>query len=223
MQQNKKSKFYMSRGTIAKILLLLYDVVMVNLAYFLALWLRFDCSLSTVFKSHSAYVNIWLAFVPINTIICLLFFKLFKLYRSVWTFASYREFFNVVYSTFFSFAFHAIGITVLVNLNNSGLNRMPYTYYVFGATIQFLSVLLVRFSYRFILLERSRRKVANDKKSSRVMLVGAGLLSKYTFLTDKKYGQGLTPEQAQEELNRIKAENPLTQNVDVTRLFGGTE
>lgn len=39
-----------------------------------------------------------------------------------------------------------------------------------------------------------------------VMLVGAGLLSKYTFLTDAKYGQGLTPEQAEEELARIKAE-----------------
>ena len=47
-----------------------------------------------------------------------------------------------------------------------------------------------------------------------VMLVGAGLLSKYTFMTDPKYGQGLTPEQAEEELNRIQAEgvgniNPL--------------
>ena len=47
-----------------------------------------------------------------------------------------------------------------------------------------------------------------------VMLVGAGLLSKYTFMTDPKYGQGLTPEQAEEELNRIKTEgagrvNPL--------------
>ena len=47
-----------------------------------------------------------------------------------------------------------------------------------------------------------------------VMLCGAGLLSKYTFLTDPKYGQGLTPEQAEEELARIKAEgtgrvNPL--------------
>ena len=39
-----------------------------------------------------------------------------------------------------------------------------------------------------------------------VMLVGAGVLSKYTFMTDPKYGQGLTPEQAQEELQRIKAE-----------------
>ena len=39
-----------------------------------------------------------------------------------------------------------------------------------------------------------------------VMLVGAGLLSKFTFMTDPKYGQGLTPEQAQEELARIKEE-----------------
>ena len=39
-----------------------------------------------------------------------------------------------------------------------------------------------------------------------VMLVGAGLLSKYTFMTDPKYGQGLTPEQAQEELQRIREE-----------------
>lgn len=56
-----------------------------------------------------------------------------------------------------------------------------------------------------------------------VMLVGAGLLSKFKFLTDRKYGQGLTPEQAQEELDRIKAENPATSSVDVTRLFGGME
>ena len=45
-----------------------------------------------------------------------------------------------------------------------------------------------------------------------VMLVGAGLLSKFTFMTDPKYGQGLTPEQAQAELDRIKAETPASVN-----------
>ena len=55
-----------------------------------------------------------------------------------------------------------------------------------------------------------------------VMLVGAGLLSKYTFMTDKKYGQGLTPEEAEAELKRIKAEG-TGNSVDVTRLFGGME
>ena len=55
-----------------------------------------------------------------------------------------------------------------------------------------------------------------------VMLVGAGLLSKYTFLTDKKYGQGLTPEQAETELKRISDER-TGNTVDVTKLFGGLE
>ena len=55
-----------------------------------------------------------------------------------------------------------------------------------------------------------------------VMLVGAGLLSKYTFMTDPKYGQGLTPEQAEEELARIKAEGQAV-NVDPLAIFGTAE
>ena len=54
-----------------------------------------------------------------------------------------------------------------------------------------------------------------------VMLVGAGLLSKYSFMTDKKYGIGLTPEEAEAEIQRIRDE--AGGSVDVARLFGGTE
>ena len=54
-----------------------------------------------------------------------------------------------------------------------------------------------------------------------VMLVGAGLLSKYTFLTDPKYGQGLTPEEAQAELDRIKAEG--AGRIDPLAIFNTAE
>lgn len=54
-----------------------------------------------------------------------------------------------------------------------------------------------------------------------VMLVGAGLLSKYTFLTDPKYGQGLTPEEANAELGRIKGEG--AGNVDPLMMFNTAE
>ena len=54
-----------------------------------------------------------------------------------------------------------------------------------------------------------------------VMLVGAGLLSKYTFLTDPKYGQGLTEKDAQAELDRIKADSQQRVDVNELRLFGG--
>ena len=54
-----------------------------------------------------------------------------------------------------------------------------------------------------------------------VMLVGAGLLSKFKFLTDRKYGQGLTEKDALAELERIKAEKVETVNEEQVRLFGG--
>ena len=56
-----------------------------------------------------------------------------------------------------------------------------------------------------------------------VMLVGAGILSKYTFLTDKKYGQGLTPEEAEEELRRVREEGGNAGRVDSLSLFGTGE
>ena len=55
-----------------------------------------------------------------------------------------------------------------------------------------------------------------------VMLVGAGLLSKYTFMTDPKYGQGLTPEQAQAELDRIRAEG-TGNSIDPLAIFNTAE
>lgn len=43
-----------------------------------------------------------------------------------------------------------------------------------------------------------------------ITLVGAGLMSKQTFLTNPKYGQGLTEEAARQELERIASESRIT-------------
>ena len=57
--------------------LLLYDALAVNLAYFLALWLRFDCMYSAI---PQAYLSAWLRFAPLYTPVCLAVFWLFRLY-----------------------------------------------------------------------------------------------------------------------------------------------
>lgn len=59
----------------------------------------------------------------------------------------------------------------------------------------------------------------NAEINQGVMLVGAALMSKKKFMMD---ALGYTPEEADKELARIKAETP-TNSVDVTRLFGGVE
>lgn len=46
-----------------------------------------------------------------------------------------------------------------------------------------------------------------------VLLVNAGLMSKMTFLTDPKYGQSLTEDEAEKELQRIADEQRITGNV----------
>lgn len=187
----KEKKNFFSRGNVAKVLLIVYDAFVVNFSYFLALWLRFDCEINTLLKSAPEYVEAWFKYAAINTVLSIIIFSFFKLYRSVWTFASYREFFNVLYATICSFMVHTAGITLFINMINLPADRMPYTYHIIGVLFQFMFVLFIRFGYRFILLERSRRRVASSKESSRVMLVGAGaagrmVLHDLNLATDSK-------------------------------------
>lgn len=180
MKENKKRSFLFSRGTTAKILLLIYDIFVVNISYFLALWFRYDCRFGELINGSPSITDApgqfeaWIVFIPINTVLSIFIFVMLKLYRSVWTYASYREFFNVAYAMVCTFLMHTIGITLVAKYLINGIERMPFSYYILGGILQFVLVLLVRFSYRFILLERTRRNVARSKDSKRVMLVGAG-------------------------------------------------
>ncbi len=145
--------------------LIVYDIVAVNAAYFLALWIRFDCRFQMIPES---YLYPYLKFVPIYTIFCVIVFWFSRLYRSIWRFASYLELSRVIVATMLTGLFHTIAITLL-------LRRMPITYYVLGIFIQFILTLGVRFSYRFILLERGKRVYSEEgAKIHRVMIIGAG-------------------------------------------------
>ena len=142
--------------------LMLYDIVAVNLAYFLALWIRFDCKFSSI---DERYLQNYIHFTAIYTVFCLGVFWALHLYKSIWRYASFTELMRVLTSSFLTAVFHAAAITLL-------FGRMPASYYLFGALIQFLLIIGVRFSYRFILLERSRRSIS--RSADPTMLIGAG-------------------------------------------------
>ena len=155
--------FKLEKWRVVSILLALYDAVAVNLAYFLALWLRFDFNYSQIeeeFLSHFFY------FAPIYAVICIVVFAALKLYRSIWRFASYSELLRMIIATLITGLLHAVLITLI-------FGRMPRSYYLLGPVLQFIFTLGIRFSYRFVILLRKN----NPKGSgplSRVMLVGAG-------------------------------------------------
>ena len=68
-------------------LLIIYDIIVINLAYGAALWLRFDLKFSMI---PEEYLNAWVSTVPAYTVLSLVIFVLLKLYRSVWRFVSYN-------------------------------------------------------------------------------------------------------------------------------------
>lgn len=146
------------------VLMVIYDIIMVNFSYFLGLWLRFDCAYSEIPD------DIFIAFVryiPIHAITSVIIFALMKLYNSIWRFASFHELVYVFMGSCVSSVLHTIGITV-------AMQRMPISYYVFGAGFQFVFILGIRFSYRLLLIERNRARKIRRGAVKRVMLIGAG-------------------------------------------------
>ena len=141
--------------------LMIYDAIAINLSYFLALWLRFDCRYSLI---ESKYLHNFARFAPIYTVICIVVFLLLKLYRSIWRFASFNELVRVIIATAVTGILHTVLITAI-------FGRMPISYYLFGTIIQFILVLGVRFAYRFFLTLKSETR---SGPKTNVMLIGAG-------------------------------------------------
>ena len=150
----------------AAILHVFYDVIAVNLSYFLGLWFRFDCKFSLV--ESSGYLEPFAKFAPIYSVFCIVIFFLLRLYRSLWRYASFNEFSRILLASIITSVAHWIGITVI-------FKQMIFSYHLFGSIIQFVFLITVRFGYRFILLQRnSAMKNTSGAGFSKVMLIGAG-------------------------------------------------
>lgn len=159
----KKRRF--EHWQVISLYLVLYDIIAVNASYFVALLLRFDFRYSAI---PETYLSAYTRFIPLYTVFCIIVFMFLRLYKSLWRYASFSELNRLIVSSFITFLFHTVFVTLF-------FQRMPISYYIVGAILQFGSVSAVRFSYRFFLLERSsREKNANDNLTSRIMLVGAG-------------------------------------------------
>ena len=147
------------------IFLMIYDLGAATVAFFFALWFRFDCRFTAI--PHEIYVS-WLNFTPFYAVISIAVFWILHLYRSIWKFASFNELKRIVYASGILAVIHTVGITVF-------FTRMPISYYVIGVSIQFLLTALARFAYRFFLLDSSKRaKSGMNVNTSRVMIIGAG-------------------------------------------------
>lgn len=156
-------KLHIKHWHFITLLLIIYDIVAVNCGYLIALWIRFDCQFSNI-DDH--FITAFKNFAPVYTVFAIGVFMILRLYNSVWRFASYKELVHVFVACAVTSVFHTLFITLI-------FSRMPISYYVFGALFQFVFVLVVRFSYRLVLLLKTTR-TNTVTPGSNVMIIGAG-------------------------------------------------
>ena len=109
-----------------------------------------------------AYLHSWLTFAGVYAVVCIIVFWLFRLYRSIWRFASFKELQRIILATFVTTVLHTVAITLFIL-------RMPISYYIMGAFLQFVMLTGIRFAYRFVLLLRHRNSEAD---TDNCMLIG---------------------------------------------------
>lgn len=143
--------------------LIVVDIVGIVLSLYGSLFLRFNGLIDKDFLSNLNHIVIFLVIVDI------IIFILFKLYHSLWEYASMSEARNIVFATMFS-SFINIIICEL-----TGYTQPRSCYFIFFMLITML-VGGIRFLYRFARLYRNYYFNMQNKgrKRDRVLVIGAG-------------------------------------------------
>ena len=166
---SKGSKRKIEHWQVVRLLLMVYDFIAVIVSFGIALWLRFDCKVTSV---EPQYLTNYTKTIIIYALFCLVVFWFLRLYKSIWRFASYSELMRVILATVVTGVIYT-GSLIIINLH------MPVSYYVIGITVQFIATLGIRFFYRFVLLLRGRTN--NEVQKKNVMIVGAGSAGQMLF------------------------------------------
>lgn len=157
----------------------LFDLIILNLASFMALWVRFEFDLQAL--SQEVFLENVLYFAPFYTIISLCIFAGMRLYNSLWEFANIDEIFKIICASLLAVLVQTIlmyvfdvrylyGVEGAESFIAIGM-KVPRSYPPMNALL-LMSVLVVsRLFYRSIAKKENRKGSTNKK---RTMIIGAG-------------------------------------------------
>lgn len=142
--------------------LLICDIIMILSATILGLLFRFDFEINSI--SH-IYLESVLKYLPINIVLTIGIFYVFRLYHSLWSFAGVTEMQNIFMACMISTLSQLAGIRIL--------NYPIYRSYIFlyGGSI-FILTITSRFAYRSIRMVMHHNQIGQIV--SNVMIIGGG-------------------------------------------------
>lgn len=146
--------------------LIIYDIISVTGASYLALLMRYNFDISEIPAHFIDPIN---RFLPVNILITLVVLYLFKMYHSLWAFAGETELQNLIISSVISAVCYSVGIQFF---KVEGQLAVPSSYYFLYVFLLISFIFVSRFSYRFF--RSLKHKQQNKNNSISVMVIGAG-------------------------------------------------
>lgn len=141
------------------------DVVSILVASFAALLIRFEFSFSAIDR---IYIERYERILFPSMLFTLLFYFIWRLYKSVWRYASANELINI-------FAAVSCSIAAWYLYCTFTQNDMPRSFYVLSWFLLIGMTGCVRFGYRILRVFQNKRRSITEKKTCiNVMVIGAG-------------------------------------------------
>lgn len=164
IDENKKNSFL--KIPFNRILALaIMDVVSILVASFAALLIRFEFSFKAIDR---VYIERYERIIFPSVLLTLLFYFIWRLYKSVWRYASANELINI-------FAAVSCSIASWYLYCMFTHNTMPRSFFVLSWFLLIGMTGCVRFGYRILRVFQNKRRSITEKKSSiNVMVIGAG-------------------------------------------------
>lgn len=145
-------------------LLVIYDILSVFVAEFLALWTRFEFHIGQIVPE---YLDHAIRYCIINIIITVLIFTFLHLYNSLWKYASVQEMLNVFIACALAASSQSVGMHML-------MWDMPRSYYILYFFFLLALICISRFFYRGIRVVRNSYAIGKAGFAIPTMIIGAG-------------------------------------------------
>ena len=151
------------------LMLVLADILIVLISYFMALLLRFDFVFSSI---PEEYLMGYLWSMPFWIISTIVIFYICRLYHSIWRLASVAELQMILIAYSILAVVYSLGMLFMQM-------HMPRSYYFIGFLLNFLMTTGLRFSYRLMRFWVNSRNTNADAggemhAKDHVMVIGAG-------------------------------------------------
>lgn len=155
------------KDAIAKDLwVVLFDLIAVNLSYYLAFYFRFYVNLKLGLENAEKYRDAFLGFAPFYSILAIIIFALWKLYGGLWRYAGVNDMNRIIGANLCTAVVYVAGTAAF-------FVRMPIAYYAVGGILQFVFVVIIRFCYRALMVEKKKLRSRGLTKTNTIV-VGSG-------------------------------------------------